>query len=167
MQNLGSYTYVLECCLYWQRPSYCRFHQNFTRWRILSAKGEMLHWSTNSYSSLSPHQSPPCRAHCVGHTTWYTLILPSRAMQRYSVNRKYIRVRIADQTNNACTYLQNVLCSIGPKGRVSENVVDPLVGYSARQQHTVIQDSRSGLLIQKWSSYTQKSSVSSRLQLSS
>ena len=73
---------------HWQRPGYCRFHQNFTRWRILSAKGEMLHWSTNSYSSLSPHQSPPCRAHCVGHTTWYTLILPSRAMQRYSVNQK-------------------------------------------------------------------------------
>ena len=57
MQILGSYTYVLECCLYWQRPSYCRFHQNFTRWRILSAKGEMLHWSTNSYSSLSPRST--------------------------------------------------------------------------------------------------------------
>ena len=40
-------------------------------------------------SSLAPHQSPPCRAHCVGHTTWYTLILPSRAVWRYSENLKY------------------------------------------------------------------------------
>ena len=36
---------------------------------------------------------------------------------------------------------------------------------AANAQATDIQDSQSGLLIQKWSSYTQKNSVSSRLQL--
>ena len=48
------------------------------------------------------------------------------------------------------------------------NPADPSVQYTIdRHTGTVIQDSRSGLLIQKWSSYTQKNSVSSRLQLSS
>ena len=103
----GSYTYVLECCLYWQRPSYCRFHQNFTRWRILSAKGEMLHWSTNSYSSLSPRSTSLHPAVLIVWGTQHgthSFFLRGLCRDTVWTENRIIRVRIADQTNNACTY---------------------------------------------------------------
>ena len=96
----------------------------------ISQRGDVTLIHEQLQLSLSPqHQSPPCRAHCVGHTTWYTLILPSRAMQRYSVNLKQDYKGPSRRSNKQCTYHQNLLCSIGPKGRLLENVVDPLVVY--------------------------------------
>ena len=106
MQILGSYTYVLECCLYWQRPSYCRFHQNFTRWRILSAKGEMLHWSTNSYSSLSPRSTSLHPAVLIVWGTQHgthSFFLRGLCRDTVWTENRIKRVWTADQTNNACT----------------------------------------------------------------
>ena len=51
------------------------------------------------------------------------------------------------------------------KGNSFKTTFYAIPKHNLQSNITVIQDSRSGLLIQKWSSYTQKNSVSSRLQL--
>ena len=52
MAGLGRSHEGLNLSWRWQQ-TYCAFHRSFARWRILSTWGETLHWSWNSYNSLS------------------------------------------------------------------------------------------------------------------